>query len=290
MKHILPFLTLLFWVGIGYCQNATDASLYLKKDQIQLKEVESKSGNLFRKLGHHGPAVENPWIGLRIYFDKKAAIDLYSKAKPGLELNEKRWYPSKKEQQEGWGADYYKAGNTVGLGGIKLWDGENTVDLHPVSKRLARVYSVTDSSSMELISVGVPYKNTAVDIHVMVTVYSDKREAKVEAFCSSGVMVQFATGLNYFEGLKTKKTENYLASWGIHPEDVAAEKVQVGAALIFDKNQFEQHLDDGKQMLIISKPCNKIQTWITSANQREAKINSYPAFIAEVENIKTVVK
>lgn len=37
------------------------------------------------------------------------------------------------------GADYYKVGPTVGLGGIRLWDGENVLPLDPVSKRTARV-------------------------------------------------------------------------------------------------------------------------------------------------------
>ena len=88
------------------CQAQTDVSLFFKKgDQKQLLSVESKSGNLFSKLGHHGPAIENPWYGLRLYFDKKTAIDVYSKAEKRLELKEKQWYPSKKEQQEGWGAD-----------------------------------------------------------------------------------------------------------------------------------------------------------------------------------------
>ena len=280
---IIAILLSAFYAG---AQNKTDNSLFLKKDKNKyLTEIESKSGNLFRKVGHHGPAIENQWLGFRIYFDKKTAIDIYSKEKPGLELREKKWYPSKKEQLEGWGADYYKVGKSVGLGGFKLWDGEKIVPLHPVSKRSAKVKTEGDISIMELLSEGVKYKGKSVDIQIRVTVYSDKREAKVEAFSITGEPVQFATGINYFDKLKVEKQQNSIATWGVHPEDVAAEKVEIGAAIIFNPDDFERQIDDGKQYLLISNPSTKLETWITSANAREQEINSFEKFIEEVEEV-----
>lgn len=271
---------------IAVAQHKTDVSLYLKKDKADyLIEVESKSGNLFTKLGHHGPAVENQWLAYRIYFNKKTAIDIYSKAKPGLELRDKRWYPSKKEQLAGYGADYYKVGNTVGLGGVKLWDGNQLVPLHPVSKRTARVVTSKDSSYMEMLSEGVLYKEKKVDILVRLTVYSNKREAKIEALSVGGVDIQFATGINYFENLDLIISDNYIATWGIHPEDVAAEEVAIGAAIIFNKDNFEKQQDDGKQHLLISKPTQSIETWITSANAREPDVNTFEKFSTTLEGI-----
>ena len=69
----------------------------------------------------------------------KHAIDIYSKTKPGLELGRTKWYTSPEQQKQGWGADYYKVGETIGLGGIRLWDGEKVLHLNPVSSRFARV-------------------------------------------------------------------------------------------------------------------------------------------------------
>ncbi len=280
----LFFLIILGWAANA--QNNTDVSLFLKKDKNKyINYIESESGNLFYKLGHHGPAVENRWFGLRIYFDKKTAIDVYSKANPGLEIRDKKWYPSKKEQLAGYGADYYKVGKTVGLGGIKLWDGEKVVVLNPVSKRSAKVKSEANISVMEMLSEGVDYKGEKVDILIRVTVFADKREAKVEAISSNGIPVCFVTGINYFKELEIDKKENYIATWGIHPEDVAAEKVEIGAAILFDKNNIDKELDDGKQYLLISKPTNKIVTWITSVNAREAGINTFKDFKKLLENI-----
>jgi hypothetical protein len=289
VRRIL-FILLTVFYSASFAQNLTDVSLFLKKDKSNyLTEIESESGNLFTKLGHHGPAVENQWLGFRIYFDKKTAIDVYSKAKPGLEIRDKKWYPSKKEQRAGYGADYYKVGRSLGLGGVKLWDGEKIVPLHPVSKRSAKVVNEGDVSYMEMLSEGVSYKGKQVDIRVRVTVYSDKREAKVEAFSETGEAIQFATGINYFKDLKVIKHDNYIATWGIHPEDVAAEKAKVAAAILFDNNDFEKQVDDGDQHLLISKPTTNIETWITSANAREPEINTFEKFIEVVQSRKQFV-
>jgi len=147
----------------------------------------------------------------------------------------------------------YQAGETVGLGGIRLWDGEKVVNLNPVSERSARVVKEGMVSFIEMLSKDVPYKNRKVDILVRVTVYSGIRKAKVEAMALSDENVQFVTGINYFEGQKTSWEDNYLLVWGEHPEDVAAEKVELGAAITFNPDDFVERTDDGQQKLLISK-------------------------------------
>lgn len=285
MRKILLYILLIAPMAV-FGQGNTAASMYLKKDKnTQLDFIESESGNLYNKLGHHGPAIENQWYALRLYFSRKASIDVYSKAKPGLELAEKKWYPAKSDQLAGWGADYYKVGKTVGLGGIKLWDGMEVLDLHPVDLRSARVSVYGDSSSLEMISEGVAYLDKKVDIKFRISVYSSKREAKVEAFSLNGEAVQFVTGINYFPNLKTKKGENYALTWGIHPEDVAAEKVEVGAAIVMQKAEIEKQMDDGKQFLFITLPLQSFSTRITSYNAREAGIDSYESFLEQVESL-----
>lgn len=119
MKTKLFFCALLLQGSLLTAQNMTDVSLFFRSDSTRyLDHVSSESGDLYTELGHHGPAIENEWIGLRLYFDKKTAIDVYSKANRGLELSQYKWYPTPEQQMQGKGADYYKVGNTVGLGGI----------------------------------------------------------------------------------------------------------------------------------------------------------------------------
>ncbi|MEO8239253.1 MAG: DUF4861 family protein [Flavobacterium sp.] len=271
----LSFITALLFCFTCFGQNNTDTSLYMKSEKITyLTDIGSESGDLYKTIGHHGPAVENEWMALRIYFSDKVAIDVYSKAKPGLELRKANWYPTPEQQKEGWGADYYKVASTVGLGGVKLWDGEKVVPLNPVSNRLARVGKTDTTSWMEMISRGVPYKGKKVDILVRVTVFSGKREAKVEAVSLTGEKVQFVTGVNYFKDFQTKKGANYIAVWGKHPEDVAAEIIEIGAAIMYNPKDYVKNTDDGTQYLLISKPTKKLETRIISSSAREEELNT----------------
>lgn len=287
MKHLLVlFLVVSRFVPIQ-AENKTDVSLFMRADSATyLKEVHSESGDLFRSIGHHGPAVENEWMALRIYFDKKAAIDVYNKTKSGLELKKGRWYPTADQQKEGWGADYYKAGQTVGLGGVRLWDGDKVIPLNPVTMRTARVVKEKTSSYMEMLSEGVPYKDGKVDVLVRVTVYSGIREAKVESFALTDDPVQFVTGINYHKGQKVVNEEGLMATWGLHPEDVAAESINIGAAIMYEPSDYVDKKDDGTQILLISKPGKQLTTWIASTSERDATLNTMVKFLKALETNK----
>lgn len=276
-KSIVAFL---LFCSISFAQNNTDTSLYMKSEKITyLTDIGSETGDLYKTIGHHGPAVENEWMALRIYFSDKVAIDVYSKANLGLELKKANWYPTAEQQKQGWGADYYKVANTVGLGGVKLWDGEKVVPLNPVSNRLARVGKTDTTSWMEMISKDVPYKGGKVDILVRVTVTSGQREAKIEAISLTKTKVQFVTGVNYFKDFKSEKGSNYIAVWGLHPEDVAASQVEIGAAIKYNPKDYVKNFDDGTQYLLVSKPTKHLETTVISACALEKDINTFDKLV-----------
>jgi len=260
--------------------NKTEVSLFLNSDSKKyLSKVSSESGDLFEALGHHGPAIENEWMALRLYFNYKTSVDLYSKSRPGLELRETRWYPTPEQQKNGWGADYYIVGETVGLGGVRLWDGQNVQLLDPVSDRTAVVIKGLSSSYMEMISEGIPYNGEKIGVMVRITVLSGERNAMVEAFALTNSPVHFVTGLNYHEGIEVVQKDGLIATWGVHPPDVAAEPNAVGAAVIYCADDFLMKQDDGKQILLISKPARYLKTYISSANAREPEINTFEKFL-----------
>jgi hypothetical protein len=139
---------------------------------------------------------------------------------------------------------------------------------------------------MELRSEGVEYLDQKVDILIRLTVYPDRREARVDAFSLTGQEVQFATGINYFDDFQIKRKEGYIATWGLHPEDVAATPSRVSSAILFSNKQFEKQVDDGKQILLLSKPCTQVNAWITSSNAREKEMNSFDSFISYLEQLE----
>lgn len=281
-RNLLIGLSLLFSMA-SFAQNKTDISLGWKSDKKQVSEIQSDTGDLYKKVLHHGPAVENEWIGLRIYYDYKVAIDVYNKTHAQLELAEAGWYPTEEQQKEGWGADQYKVGKTVGLGGVRLWDGEKPVFLNVEKQRIARVKKEANFSYAEMLSEGVPYKGDTIDILVRVTVYSGIREAKVEAFALCDKPVQFLTGVNYHAETKTKEGKNYIATWGLHPEDVAAIRMNIGAAIIYNPEDYADVIKADTEYELVSKPTKYLTTWITTAGEKEPVGESFKAFTKYVD-------
>jgi len=286
MNYLLSICIAVVTSSVIFAQNKTDISLKWKNVGKQEVSISSETGDLYNKLSHHGPAVENEWLGLRFYFDYRFAIDVYNKTQLRLELAAAEWYPTPEQQKEGWGADQYKASNTVGLGGVRLWDGEKVVYLDPVRNRTARVGKEANISYMEMLSEGIPYMGDSIDMLVRVTVFSGIRAAKVEAFALCDKPVKFLTGINYHPLTKTKEGDNYISTWGIHPEDVAAFQLAIGAGIIYNPNDFESIKKEEKEYQLISKPAKYLETWISSASEKDPDLNSMDKFIDYLENFE----
>ena len=90
-----------------------------------------------------------------------------------------------------------------------------------------------------------------MDVLIRVTVFSGFRKAKVEEFALSAEDVEFVTGINYHPGQEVVVEKDCIFTWGLHPEDVAAEKVELGAAIFVNPDDFAGMKDDGNQHLFI---------------------------------------
>ncbi len=259
----------------------TAASMFLKKDGRYISKAESETGDLWKEMGHHGPAVENLWAGYRIYFDRKAAFDIYSKVKPGLELRQTKWYTSDELKSAGFGSDLYWVGETIGAGSIRLWENGKVKQLHPVKKRTATVMTEGSISQLDLLSEGIPYAGRTIDLLIRLTVFSGQRHARIETFIFSDQPVQLVTGLNHNPGLKKEQGDSYLLTWGKHKTEH-----EVGAALVFNKEDFVKKETGEQQRLLISRPTRYLKTWITTASDLETEINNLDDFKAHIQRLR----
>lgn len=271
------FLSLPFLSFDSMAQTAS--SLFWRSDSLQVNEIVSETGDQYRKIGHHGPAVENSHMALRIYFNDSGAVDVYSKNGRGMELMRFLWYPSAQMQESaGAGCDSYIVGKTVGLGGIALWDGEKEVKLVATKGRTARAGDTKKGSYIEMIAYGVEYKGDMVDISIRIDVTSKSREAEVTARELSGRKVQFLTGINWHEGQKVSFGEDFISVWGPHPAKEAT--MPVGAGLFFSDKDFPVVEKTDDMVRIISSQKSQVRTRIISASVKEAEINSAKRFEA----------
>ena len=286
MKNVFAFIlsavALSSGMTVSYAQTAK--SLFWKKDGIQVEEIVSEKADQYNKVGHHGPAVENPYMALRIYFNDSGAIDVYSKSGRGMELEKYRWYPdSLARAAYGAGCDEYMVGKTVGLGGIALWDGEKVVRLAATKGRTARVGDTKNGSYAEMIAYGVPYNGDSLDVSIRIDMKSKSREAWVTATVLDGTKVRFLTGVNYHEGAQVSYGKGYISVWGVHPADVSAVPVPVGAGMFFSKGVFSAPEKTEDMVRIISRPSSRISTRIVAASTKEAELNTAKRFEAYMQ-------
>ena len=279
IKTLIVFFAF-FAIKANVCAQ-TASSLFWRSDSLQVSEIVSEIGNQYNKVGHHGPAVENTHMALRLYFNDSGAIDVYSKSGRGMELMDYRWYPTKAQQDTlALGADGYIVGKTVGLGGVALWDGEKEVKLEATRGRTARVGDTKKGSYLEMIAYGVPYKGDYVDVKIRVDVSVKTREAVVTASELSGKKVQFLTGVNFHEGQKASHAEGYISVWGPHPVKKTETPFPIGAGLRFSAKAFPVVEKTDDMVRIISKATSKVSTRVVSASAKEAELNSAKRFEA----------
>lgn len=260
----------------------TACSLFQVSDSLQVDEIFIESGDGMEHLGHLGPAVENTHCALRLLCNESGAVDVYSKSGRGMELEMFHWYPDTAAVSTlGAGSDEYVVGNTLGLGGIALWDDGKIVRLNTTKGRLAKAGETSKGAFAELVAYGVVYQNDTVNISIRLDVYKKTRVAKITARELSGKKVNFVTGVNYHEGQAVEFTDSYIAVWGRHPIQDSLSNCHVGAGLYFsDKNFQDGPLKADGMVRLVSKPTSSITTKIITASVKEAELNTTKRFFA----------
>ena len=284
MKIKFAAALLALWAA-GLSAQETSCSLFWNSDrEHQVSEVVSVLDALYRSVGHHGPAVENQYMALRIYFNASASIDVYNKSgRLQNELGRYRWYPSERQQQEeGAGCDEYMVGKTPGLGGLRLWDGEKEVRLEATRGRYARVGETDRGHYTEMIAYGVPYKGELVDVSLRIDVRRGDRRATVTARELGGRKLQFLTGVNYHPGAQlvsdVRGRRGRIGAWGVHPADVSKHPTPIGGGLQYNPACFGPAETLPAYIRIISKPASKVRYRVVAASTKEDLLNTAEKF------------
>lgn len=285
-KTLLLICTIfLFFACKTNCEHHTFYSQFRRCDSLQVREIFSPAtGVEFGTVGHHGPAVENKYMALRFYFDGRGAIDVYNKSgRIENELGRWKWYPPLQAQlAEGAGCDEYYVGNTVGLGGVRLWDGEKEVYLNATGGRRSIVGGTEDGAFMEMISYAIPYQGDTVDVSVRVNVMDNDRWATVTVRELNDKPIRITTGVNYHPGSLVRWSNGWAAVWGKHPADVSSHPISIGGAIRFDELLFPEIEETGTTIRLISTPQSYFTTSIMAASVKESELNTSELFFASV--------
>lgn len=153
--------------------------------------------DVFHLLHHHGADFESELVAYRVYFDERQTYDLYGKYNKQLELQTSQFYPDDEQLAAGYGDDVLWAGQTVGLGALRGWDGQKPTMVSPVKSRGQRmVASGPVRTIVELTDEGWQLGGQTFNIRQNVIIYAGHRDCEVQVYQDAPVKeVQFATGV-----------------------------------------------------------------------------------------------
>ena len=197
---------------IAYGDQATIARLR----SIYPQRTHAKFTQRFEGMGW-----ESDITAWRLYFDKRNAIDLYGKRRPGLYLELFGSPEYDYHEESPFGRDIYKIGNALGLGAIgALVDGK-VVKVAEVSDRSWRI--VADGplrSIVDLIYKGWKVGDRSVDLTSRMTIWAGERGFEHRINATNGEGLVFVTGLPRKPGLseitrsEVGATSEIVATWG----------------------------------------------------------------------------
>lgn len=172
--------------------------------------------DVFHLLHHHGADFESELVAYRVYFDERQTYDLYGKYNKQLELQTSQFYPDDEQLAAGYGDDVLWAGQTVGLGALRGWDGQKPTMVSPVKSRGQRmVASGPVRTIVELTDEGWQLGRQTFNIRQNVIIYAGHRDCEVQVYQDAPVKeVQFATGVINLNGKMYSDHKGLVGDWG----------------------------------------------------------------------------
>ncbi len=172
--------------------------------------------DVFHLLHHHGADFESELAAYRVYFDERQTYDLYGKYKKQLELETSQFYPDDDQLAAGYGDDVLWAGQTVGLGALRGWDGTKTTMVSPVKSRGQRmVASGPVRTIVELTDKGWQLAGNTFNLRQNVIIYAGHRDCEIQVFQDTpDVKPEYATGVINLNDKAFSDHKGLVGVWG----------------------------------------------------------------------------
>lgn len=172
--------------------------------------------DVFHLVHHHGADFESELTAFRVYFDERQTFDLYGKRKKQLELEKSQFYPDDKQLADGYGDDVLWAGQTVGLGALRGWNGEKPTMVTPVKSRGQRIVaSGPVRTIVELTDEGWQLNGETFNMRQNVIIYAGHRDAEVHAWLDTPAPnAKFCTGVINLNDKMYTDHKGLVGDWG----------------------------------------------------------------------------
>lgn len=203
-----------------------NAQMWWKNEDKSLAERDtlcSFKDDMYRKLHHHGPAIESELAAYRVYFDKKHTIDTYGKKRPQLELRRSMWYPTDEQLAAGFGHDNLRVFGSIGVGVLKGWSPtEGMLHIADFERREARVLAKGPVRAiMEMRVEGWNYGGRKIAMTSRYILYAGHSDVQVENRLEGDFEgLLFTTGVMKMRDTRVLRGGRAVAQIGCdHPEN-----------------------------------------------------------------------
>ena len=262
-----------------------DMMLEDKKDKHPLITALEAPGDsyLYNDLYHHGAAFENEMCGFRVYFDERQNIDIYGKKARQLELEKTNFYTTPEQMKQGFGNDVLWAGNSIGCGSFKGWNGEAPTNIAPVKTRGQRIVAAGPLRTIvEVKDIGW----NGLNMRQYYILYAWRRECEVRIEFDRPLGDEtFATGVQKIgknpAGFMHKEGAGIVwASWGSdYPEQGKKEQFPpeaVGLAVYVPKEYIKTTVESDLNYLFVlgAKGKNSLHYYVAFCADKEEKIET----------------
>lgn len=211
---------------------------------------------LYNDVYHHGAAFESELTAYRVYFDQRQNIDLYGKKSRRLELAETHFYATAQHLAQGYGNDVLWAGNSVGCGSFKGYDGQSPQNVEPVRTRGQRIIATGPLRTV------VEVKDmdwNGLNMYQTYILYAGHRECSVNIHFDKPLHGQrFSTGVQKIGAQPTgyAGADGVAASWGSDYPEMGQKELfppeAVGLAVYVPEQYIlERHTDELNYLYVL---------------------------------------
>src|SRR5215471_13777888 len=170
------------------------------------------------KFAQHydGMGWESETTAWRLYFDKRNAIDLWGKRKPGLYLEMFSAADYKYQEDSPLGRDIYNVGKSLGAGGVGAWIDGHALPVAEVTKRNWRIVSAGPVRSIvEFTYDGWKIGDRVVNLRSRITQWAGERGYEHQVALDHGEGFPLVAGISRKPELKEINGNTCsLAIWG----------------------------------------------------------------------------
>lgn len=183
------------------------------KSFIIKDSIFSESGDLYKEIMHHGPALESQHIAYRMYFDDRSSVDVYGKIHHRLELDTTKWYSSDEFIANEYGGDILFVKNTMGVGSLRMWNGRASQKIKATKGRYGVIRSRGPVRSVvDMCAMGVEGTNIIMSRMI---IYSGHREMIYRVYADE-LKQELCTGIRKMDGadVRLSNSDGWLMEWG----------------------------------------------------------------------------